>query len=265
MIPFVDGSGPTCRSPRCRQAATRRSGRRPAAGAAAVTLEHLILLRHGETDWNVERRHAGSPRHRAERGRPAAGGGRRAVRRRAAAAGDRVVRLWSRARDTARRGGASWRLPVAVDARLRETSMGDWEGLTRDDVVRAGRASGSAGAPRRPRLAAAAVSPARRSRGGPPRWSPSWTPATTQRALLVSHGGLIVGLTGRLLDAARRQLGDADRHRQLPLGDPAPVRRRLAAALLQRRARGRRAAARRGRGRRHLSRVTLSSRLTALD
>jgi 2,3-bisphosphoglycerate-dependent phosphoglycerate mutase/probable phosphoglycerate mutase len=90
-------------------------------------------------------------------------------------------------------------LPVAVDPRLRETSMGKWEGLTRDEVVAEWEPEWNAW-----RTTSAHASPP----GGESRWQVAQRAAAVvdeldddraSRALLVSHGGTIVGLTGRLL------------------------------------------------------------------
>ena len=218
-----------------------------------MTLEHLILLRHGETDWNVERRMQG---HR-DIGLNEAGRRQAVDAALSVAALDPQVIVSSdsmRARDTAATVAQICGLDVALDERLRETSMGDWEGLTRDEVVATWpgewerwRTHVAA------RLARRAVSRAPQVARRAAEVVAELDAGDDQRALLVSHGGLIVGLTGPPARAAGPQLGDADRRRQLPLGDPAPVRRRLAAALLQRRARARRAASRRGRGRGHVA------------
>jgi 2,3-bisphosphoglycerate-dependent phosphoglycerate mutase/probable phosphoglycerate mutase len=90
-------------------------------------------------------------------------------------------------------------LPVGVDARLRETSMGKWEGLTRDEVIADWAQEWNDW-----RTTSAHASPP----GGESRWQVAQRAAAVvdefdagqvSRALLVSHGGTIVGLTGRLL------------------------------------------------------------------
>ena len=99
-----------------------------------MTLEHLILLRHGETDWNRAQRLQGhrdialndAGRHQAMDAAPSIV----ALRPEVIVASD-----LSRARETADSVAAVMDLPVGVDARMRETSMGMWEGLTRDEVI----------------------------------------------------------------------------------------------------------------------------------
>jgi probable phosphoglycerate mutase len=89
----------------------------------------ILLVRHGETDWNRERRwqgHADRPLN--ETGRAQA----RALAERLAA--DPPGAIWSsdltRARETAEIVGARLGLPVAFDERLREVDVGEWSGLT---------------------------------------------------------------------------------------------------------------------------------------
>ncbi|MBM9467355.1 histidine phosphatase family protein [Nakamurella leprariae] len=164
-----------------------------------MTLEHLIVLRHGETDWNRARRMQG------HRDVPLNELGRR----QAAEAAPSVAALQpelivssdlSRARETAEVVAARCRLPLATDARLRETSLGDWEGLTRADVE-----AGWPGEWAAWRTSSSRLAPP----GGESRWQVAQRAravvdeldagTTARRALLVAHGGLIVGLTGELL------------------------------------------------------------------
>ncbi|SDO22719.1 glucosyl-3-phosphoglycerate phosphatase (pgm family) [Nakamurella panacisegetis] len=164
-----------------------------------MTLQHLILMRHGETDWNAEARLQG---HR-DVALNAVG------RRQAVAAAPSVAALapqvivssdLSRARSTAAPVAELSGLEVAVDRRLRETSMGLWEGLTRAEVV-----AGWPGQWERWRATSAHNSPPE----GESRWQVAarangvvdeLDAGDVERALLVAHGGLIVGLTGLLLD-----------------------------------------------------------------
>ncbi|MFN2143580.1 MAG: alpha-ribazole phosphatase [Candidatus Promineifilaceae bacterium] len=89
----------------------------------------LILVRHGETDWNMERRYQGQldvPLN--ERGRWQAGRAAQVL------AGQPVDYLISsdlrRALDTAEAIGSVCGRKVTADSRLRELSYGKWEGLT---------------------------------------------------------------------------------------------------------------------------------------
>ncbi len=164
-----------------------------------MTLSHLILMRHGETDWNAQARLQG------HRDIPLNSLGRR----QAAAAAPSVAALGpqlilssdlSRARATAAPVANLTGLTVREDERLRETSMGRWEGLTREDVV-----AGWPGQWERWRTTSAHNAPPE----GESRWQVARRAAEVvdavdalevDRALLVAHGGLIVGLTGFLLE-----------------------------------------------------------------
>jgi probable phosphoglycerate mutase len=94
----------------------------------------FLLARHGETDWNAERRwqgHTDVPLN--EHGRAQA----RALAEQIAADG-RVDAVYasdlSRARDTAAAVAERLDLPVIVDPDLREIDVGSREGLTGDEV-----------------------------------------------------------------------------------------------------------------------------------
>jgi probable phosphoglycerate mutase len=91
----------------------------------------LLLTRHGETDWNAERRwqgHSDPPLN--ERGREQA--------RELAAALDGVDVIYSsdlaRARETADILGERLGLRVRLDPRLRERNFGSWEGRTWEEL-----------------------------------------------------------------------------------------------------------------------------------
>ncbi len=164
-----------------------------------MTLHHLILMRHGETDWNAQARlqgHRDIPLNAAGLRQAAA-----AAPSVAALAPDQILSSdLSRARATAAAVAELTRLPVGVDRRLRETSMGLWEGLTREDVV-----DRWPGEWERWRTTSAHNSPpAGESRsqvaGRAAEVVAEVDAGDVERALLVAHGGLIVGLTGLLLD-----------------------------------------------------------------
>jgi probable phosphoglycerate mutase len=88
----------------------------------------LLLARHGETDWNRERRwqgHADTPLNEA---------GREQARALAASLRqDPPAAVYSsdlaRARETAEIVARALGLPVALDERLREVDVGEWSGL----------------------------------------------------------------------------------------------------------------------------------------
>jgi broad specificity phosphatase PhoE len=102
----------------------------------------LLLVRHGETDWNAEGRLQGHT------DRPLNDFGRRQAKALAGRLeGDGITAVYasdlSRARETAEILAERLRLPVATDPDLRERNWGTWEGLTgaeRDRVEYVGEA-----------------------------------------------------------------------------------------------------------------------------
>jgi broad specificity phosphatase PhoE len=102
----------------------------------------LLLVRHGETDWNAEGRLQGHT------DRPLNDYGRRQARALAdRLADDGVTAVYAsdliRARETAEIVAERLGLPVGVDPDLRERNWGNWEGLTgseRDRVEHVGEA-----------------------------------------------------------------------------------------------------------------------------
>jgi len=89
----------------------------------------LLLVRHGETDWNAEGRLQGHT------DRPLNDFGRRQANELAdRLAGDDIAAIYAsdlvRAKETAEIVGARLCLPVVVDPDLREKDWGSWEGLT---------------------------------------------------------------------------------------------------------------------------------------
>jgi broad specificity phosphatase PhoE len=93
----------------------------------------LLLVRHGETNWNAELRvqgHADPPLN--DRGRDQA---RELV---ASLRDENIEAIYSsdlaRARETAEIMGGVLSLEVHLDPRLREFDTGNWTGLTRDEI-----------------------------------------------------------------------------------------------------------------------------------
>jgi probable phosphoglycerate mutase len=89
----------------------------------------LLLVRHGETDWNADGRLQGHT------DRPLSEFGRRQAQQLAAElGGEELEAIYSsdlaRARETAEIVGERLGLPVVLDPDLREKDWGNWEGLT---------------------------------------------------------------------------------------------------------------------------------------
>jgi len=93
----------------------------------------ILLARHGETDWNAERRWQGHvDRPLNELGREQAHGLADALE------GESIAAIYSsdllRAHETARIVGARLGIDVVVDPALREMDVGSWSGLTNDEI-----------------------------------------------------------------------------------------------------------------------------------
>ena len=169
-----------------------------------MTLRRIILLRHGQTDYNVAGRmqgHLDSVLTAAGHEQAAA-----AAPMLAALEPDRIVSSdLQRAVDTAEVVGAACGLPVKFDARLRETHLGLWQGRTVAEIDRdypdaiATWRSDPTWAPPGGESRVAVV-----ARSRPvveeldAEFADSDTVSTT--ALLVAHGGLIAGLVTGLLE-----------------------------------------------------------------
>ena len=105
----------------------------------------LLLVRHGETDWNADGRLQGHT------DRPLSDYGRHQAQQLAAELeGEELEAIYSsdlaRARETAEIVGERLGLPVALDPDLREKDWGTWEGLTaveRDRVEFVGETTGA--------------------------------------------------------------------------------------------------------------------------
>jgi alpha-ribazole phosphatase len=98
-------------------------------------MTELILIRHGETDWNVEGRYQG------QSNVPLNEHGREQARRLAAKLrGVQVAAIYSsdlaRARETAEILSEATGTPLFLDPRLREIHQGLWEGMLFQDIRR---------------------------------------------------------------------------------------------------------------------------------
>jgi glucosyl-3-phosphoglycerate phosphatase len=159
-----------------------------------MTPRRVLVWRHGRTRWNVEHRFQGQsdpPLDEVGRAQAVA-----AARLLAAYAPAAVVSSdLRRAVQTADPLADLLGLPVQLDARLRERSLGNWEGLTRDEVGRrhpddyahwlAGRGDRPGGSESRAALADRAVAALTSAEGDP--------------VVLVTHSATAIAMTGRLL------------------------------------------------------------------
>ncbi|MFE3291590.1 histidine phosphatase family protein [Rhodococcus sp. NPDC059234] len=162
----------------------------------------LILLRHGQTEYNAGDRMQGQlDTDLSELGRLQAKSAARVLADRRPA--EVISSDLRRAFDTATALGEHAGLKVARDERLRETHLGEWQGLTHAEVdVRdpGARAAWRADAGWAPPGGESRIEVARRA-------VPVVTELVAEREqwgedpiVLVAHGGLIAALTAALLD-----------------------------------------------------------------
>ncbi|MFB7479816.1 histidine phosphatase family protein [Streptomyces anulatus] len=103
-------------------------------GGSSGTGRRIVLWRHGQTAWNLERRFQGSTD--IELTEVGVGQARRAARLLASLKPDAIVASdLRRAAATAAELSAVSGLTVAHDAALRETYAGAWQGLTHQEIV----------------------------------------------------------------------------------------------------------------------------------
>ncbi|MFJ9887884.1 histidine phosphatase family protein [Streptomyces sp. NPDC091287] len=103
-------------------------------GGGSGTGRRIVLWRHGQTAWNLERRFQGSTD--IELTEAGVGQARRAARLLASLKPDAIVASdLRRAAATAAELSAVSGLSVAHDAALRETYAGAWQGLTHQEIV----------------------------------------------------------------------------------------------------------------------------------
>lgn len=170
-----------------------------------MTARRVLLWRHGRTAWNVEHRFQGQADPPLDDiGRTQAPVAAALIAQFAPVAV--VSSDLTRAVDTARPLVARLGLPLVLDPRLRERSLGRWEGLTREEVARlypeelthwlAGREDCQADSEPRSELADRAMAALEDTVG--------------ERVVLVTHSATAMALTGRALGlpmAAWRALG----------------------------------------------------------
>jgi broad specificity phosphatase PhoE len=154
----------------------------------------VLLWRHGRTRWNVEHRFQGQ----ADPPLDEVGRQQAVVSARLLAAYSPTAIVTSdlhRAVQTARPLAELLGLPVVLDPRLRERSLGSWEGLTRDEVGHlhpedygnwlAGREAHQEGSESRAEVGDRALA--------------ALSAAAGETVVLVTHSATAMALTGRLL------------------------------------------------------------------
>ena len=167
-----------------------------------MTLRRVILLRHGQTDYNVDGRMQGHlDSNLTAEGHDQAAAAAPVL---AELAPDRVISSdLRRAVDTAEVVAAACGLPVKFDARLRETHLGQWQGRTVAEIDRdypgaiAEWRSDPAWAPPGGESRIAVVA---RSRPVVDELEAEFADARPETMLLVAHGGMIAGLVTDLME-----------------------------------------------------------------
>ncbi|QDQ93591.1 histidine phosphatase family protein [Rhodococcus sp. WB9] len=162
----------------------------------------LILLRHGQTEYNADNRMQGQlDTELSELGRSQARAAATAL------VGRRPISIVSsdlrRAYDTAVEVGDNAGLPVQIDERLRETHLGDWQGLTHLDVdarTPGARATWRGDATWAPPGGESRIDVARRSKPVVAELVEKHEDWAEKPVVLVAHGGVIAALTAALLD-----------------------------------------------------------------
>ena len=171
-----------------------------------MSVRRLVLLRHGLTEWNAGSRMPGQlDTDLTDLGREQANAAAEVLAKR-----QPLVIVSSdlrRALDTATALGERSGVEVSVDERLRETHLGDWQGLTHldvDAVAPGARLAWRDDARWAPHGGESRVDVAQRSvplvteiLAAQPGWGAD---EPDRPVVLVAHGGLIAALTAALLD-----------------------------------------------------------------
>ena len=171
-----------------------------------MRIRRLVMLRHGQTEFNAGNRMQGQlDTDLSDLGRAQAVAAAEVLAKRQPFL--IVSSDLRRAHDTARTLGEHSGLPVAVDARLRETHLGDWQGMTHFEVDAAtpgARLAWRDDARWAPHGGESRIDVADRSLplvcelvAGEPEWG---CDEPDRPLVLVAHGGLIAALTAALLD-----------------------------------------------------------------
>jgi glucosyl-3-phosphoglycerate phosphatase len=166
-----------------------------------VTLRMVVLLRHGQTDYNVAGRMQGHIDSTLTQD-----GVAQAVAVApdiAKVRPDRIISSdLSRARDTAEQVGGACGLPVALDQRLRETHLGEWQGRTVTEIEQdhpGAIATWRSDPSWAPPGGESRIDVVRRSRPVVEEVDEELADVPGATAVLVAHGGLIAGLVCGLM------------------------------------------------------------------
>ncbi len=170
-----------------------------------MTVRRLVLLRHGQTDYNAGSRMQGQlDTDLSDLGREQAVAAAEVLAKRQPLL--IVSSDLRRALDTAVALGDRSGQPVSIDTRLRETHLGDWQGMTHvevDAVAPGARLAWRDDARWAPHGGESRVDVADRSMplvrelvAQQPEWG---VDEPDRPVVLVAHGGLIAALTGALL------------------------------------------------------------------
>ncbi|MDP9166832.1 MAG: histidine phosphatase family protein [Actinomycetota bacterium] len=174
-----------------------------------MRVRRLVLLRHGQTEYNAGNRMQGQlDTDLSELGREQAAAAAEVLAKR-----QPLVIVSSdlrRALDTATALAERSGMPVSVDTRLRETHLGDWQGLTHfevDDTAPGARLAWRDDARWAPHGGESRVDVAARSiplveelLATLGEWGSVEAGESDRPVVLVAHGGLIAALTAALLD-----------------------------------------------------------------
>jgi len=171
-----------------------------------MRVRRLVMLRHGQTEFNAGSRMQGQlDTDLTDLGRAQAVAAAEVLAKRQPLA--IVSSDLRRAYETAMSLGERCGMPVRVDTRLRETHLGDWQGLTHsevDDIAPGARLAWRDDARWAPHGGESRIDVADRSLplvaelvAGEPEWGAD---EPERPLVLVAHGGLIAALTAVLLD-----------------------------------------------------------------
>jgi probable phosphoglycerate mutase len=171
-----------------------------------VTIRRLVMLRHGQTEFNAGNRMQGQlDTELSDLGRDQAVAAAEVLAKRQPLL--IVSSDLRRALDTAMALGERSGMPLEVDARLRETHLGDWQGMTHIEVDAAAPGARIAwrndatwaphGGESRVDVAARGLPVVRELVAGQTEWG---TDEPERPVVLVAHGGLIAALTAALLN-----------------------------------------------------------------